>query len=47
MYKLVSIAGPLRGKEFELNEGSNLLGRNDDCDIVVENQGVSKKHLNH
>lgn len=46
MYKLVAIAGPLRGKEFELNEGSNLLGRNDDCDIVIENQGVSKKHIN-
>ena len=45
MYKLVAIAGPLRGREYSLNEGSNPMSRNEDCDIIIENQGISKKHF--
>ena len=45
MYKLVVIAGPLRGKEFKLDEGSNLIGRDPECDVGVDIKGISKKHL--
>lgn len=45
MYKLVVVAGKLRGQEFILKEGENILGRSDECDIPFEVQGVSKKHL--
>ena len=45
MYKLVAVAGLLRGKEFSLNEGSNLLGRDPECDVNLEIKGVSKNHL--
>jgi len=45
MFKLIVIGGKLRGKEFQLNEGENILGRGSDCDIVLTADGVSKKHL--
>ena len=46
MYKLVAIAGPLRGREYSLNEGSNLIERvMRDCDIIIENQGYFKEAL--
>ncbi len=45
MYKLVVVAGKLRGEEYTLNAGENILGRGDDCDIPFPVQGVSKKHL--
>lgn len=45
MYKLVVVAGKLRGQEFPLKDGENVLGRSDDCDIPFPVQGVSKKHL--
>lgn len=45
MFKLVAVGGKLRGREFVLNEGENTLGRDSECDHVLEVQGVSKKHM--
>lgn len=45
MYKLVAVGGKLRGQEFILEEGENVLGRDSECDIPLEVQGISKKHL--
>lgn len=45
MYKLVVIAGKLRGQEFELENGENILGRSDECSLVLDINGVSKKHF--
>lgn len=45
MYKLVVVAGKLRGSEFVLEEGENVLGRDDSCSIHFPVQGVSKKHF--
>jgi len=45
MYKLVVVAGKLRGEEYELANGENTLGRDSSCDIHFEVEGVSKKHL--
>jgi len=45
MYKLVAVAGKLRGQEFMLKEGENIIGRDESCDIQININGVSKKHL--
>ncbi len=45
MYKLVAVAGQIRGQEFELSEGENSFGRDSMCDHVVNIPGVSKKHM--
>ncbi|MBH48406.1 MAG: hypothetical protein CME71_09590 [Halobacteriovorax sp.] len=45
MYKLVVIGGKLRGKEYELEEGENTLGRDPECSVHFPVQGVSKKHM--
>jgi hypothetical protein len=45
MYKLVAIGGKLRGTEYNLEEGENVLGRDDSANINVKIEGVSKKHL--
>jgi PAS domain-containing protein len=45
MFKLVAVGGKLRGKEFILNEGDNVIGRSPDCDHVIAEEGISKKHL--
>ena len=45
MYKLVAVAGKLRGNEFELQEGENTIGRGDSCGVVIPINGISKKHL--
>lgn len=46
MFKLVAVGGKLRGKEFILGEGENAIGRASDCAILVQVDGVSKRHLN-
>lgn len=46
MFKLVAVGGKLRGKEYVLNDGENIIGRASDADVVVPVDGVSKKHLN-
>ncbi|MGB0454417.1 MAG: FHA domain-containing protein [Bacteriovoracaceae bacterium] len=45
MYKLVAVAGKIRGQEFELQNGENVLGRDGGADIQIPIQGVSKKHF--
>jgi hypothetical protein len=45
MFKLVAVGGKLRGKEYILNDGDNIIGRAIDCDHAVPVEGVSKKHL--
>lgn len=46
MYKLVAIAGKLRGDEFTLENGDNTLGRDEDNNICIPIKGVSKRHMN-
>ena len=45
MYKLVVVAGKLRGQEYILENGENTLGRDSSCSIHFPAQGVSKKHF--
>ena len=45
MFKLVAVGGKLRGKEFILQEGENVIGRAAECDHQLGVDGVSKKHL--
>ena len=45
MFKLVAVGGKLRGKEFVLADGDNVVGRGSDNDVVVPVEGISKKHL--
>ena len=45
MFKLVVVGGKLRGKEFVLVDGDNIIGRTSDSDVVISIDGVSKKHL--
>ncbi len=45
MYKLVAVAGKLRGQEFELHDGENICGRDSGCDVHLSVQGISKKHM--
>jgi hypothetical protein len=45
MFKLVAVGGKLRGQEFVLNEGENVLGRGMDCDHQISVDGVSKRHM--
>ncbi len=45
MYKLVVVGGKLRGQEFVLKSGENVLGRDPGCDIHFPVEGVSKKHM--
>lgn len=40
------VAGKLRGEEFILNDGDNVIGRDAASDIQIEVDGVSKRHLN-
>ena len=45
MFKLVVVGGKLRGQEFTLSEGENILGRNSECDISIDLDGISKRHV--
>ncbi|MDD0854451.1 FHA domain-containing protein [Halobacteriovorax sp. GB3] len=45
MYKLVAVAGKIRGEEFVLESGENSIGRDESCDHTLNIDGVSKKHL--
>lgn len=45
MFKLIAVGGKIRGTEFVLQEGDNVLGRSIDCEIPLQIDGVSKKHL--
>ena len=45
MFKLVAVAGKLRGQEFTLGTGENILGRSDDLELVLPVDGISKQHF--
>lgn len=45
MYKVIVVGGKLRGKEFTLAEEDNIVGRDGSCNIIIEVDGVSKKHM--
>ena len=45
MYKLVVIGGKLRGQEIVLEDGENIIGKSDECDVVLSVDGISKKHM--
>jgi PAS domain-containing protein len=45
MFKLVVVGGKLRGKEYILQDGENVIGRSSDNDVSIPVEGVSKKHL--
>lgn len=45
MYKLVVVGGKLRGKEFALENGENVIGRDAECGVHLPVDGVSKRHL--
>jgi PAS domain-containing protein len=45
MFKLVVVGGKLRGKEYILEDGENVIGRGSDADVVIPVEGVSKRHL--
>jgi len=42
--KLVATAGPHRGSEFELTRRTTTIGRSEECDIVLEDESVSRQH---
>tara|TARA_B100000925_G_scaffold290618_1_gene276248 strand:+ start:5958 stop:7514 length:1557 start_codon:yes stop_codon:yes gene_type:complete len=45
MFKLVAIAGKLRGEEFTLVEGDNVCGREEDLTVSLSVDGISKQHF--
>lgn len=46
MFKLVVVAGNIRGQEFILKDGENVIGRSSvECDVTLPVDGVSKKHM--
>jgi PAS domain-containing protein len=45
MFKLVAVGGQIRGQEFELKEGENIVGRASESDVVLTIDGVSKRHM--
>ncbi len=44
MAKLVCIAGMNKGDQFPLHEGKNVLGRGEDCHIVLFDKKCSRRH---
>jgi len=45
MFKLIVVGGKLRGQEYILKPGDNVLGRDQGCDIHFQVDGVSKRHI--
>ena len=45
MFKLVAVAGKLRGEEFTLLEGENICGREEDLAVSLTVDGISKQHF--
>jgi two-component system cell cycle response regulator len=41
---LVQLAGPYLGRKFPLDDDETLIGRDEDCSIVVELDSVSRRH---
>lgn len=45
MYKLVVVGGKLRGEEHILEEGESILGSDSECDIPLQIDGISRRHV--
>ncbi|MFN8369957.1 MAG: FHA domain-containing protein [Bacteriovoracaceae bacterium] len=45
MYKLVAVGGKIRGQEFVLTEGENIIGRDAGVSISIPIEGISKSHV--
>jgi len=45
MFRLVAVGGKIRGQKFDLQEGDNIVGRGNDCDVQISVEGVSKQHF--
>ena len=43
--RLVVVAGPDRGKELLLEQGTYTVGKSPQCDLVLSDGAVSRKHL--
>ena len=44
MWVIRILSGPMNGQIIPLKQGGNLIGRAPECDIVLEQSGISKKH---
>jgi diguanylate cyclase (GGDEF)-like protein len=42
---LLVVGGELNGSIFDLTDGDNTIGRNPDCEIPLDFQGISRKHF--
>src|SRR4051812_33856883 len=42
---LTAIAGPTAGRVYKIVPGENVLGRSADVHLVVEDEGVSRRHV--
>ena len=45
MWTIRFLSGSLAGQEMYLQEGEYILGRAEECQITIPDQGISKKHL--
>lgn len=45
MYRLIGVGGFIRGKKFDLHEGVNIIGRGEHSNVVLNFDGISKKHF--
>ena len=41
---LVGTKGPLKGQRYAVNENGLVLGRDDACDVIIPDVGVSRQH---
>ena len=41
---LVATKGPLKGQRYAVNETGLVLGRDDGCDVIIPDVGVSRQH---
>lgn len=44
MYKLVAVAGQIRGQQYILKDGENIIGRSQQAHILMNIKGISKNH---
>jgi len=41
---LVGTKGPLKGQRYAVNENGLVLGRDDACDVIIPDVGISRQH---
>ena len=41
---MVATKGPLKGKRYSVTEAGLMVGRDDTCDVVIPDAGVSRQH---